>query len=136
MKVFLDTNVLASAVATRGLCTDVFREVLFRHRLVTCEAVLDELRDVLVKKFGVPKALIDDVVEVIQEDAVLSMPRSVIEAGIKDKSDLPILSAALAAKADVFVTGDKELVRLQELEGMPILSPRAFWEKVATGAHR
>lgn len=27
MKVFLDTNVLVSAIATRGLCADVLREV-------------------------------------------------------------------------------------------------------------
>ena len=32
MKVFLDTNVLASAAATRGLCADVLREVFASHR--------------------------------------------------------------------------------------------------------
>jgi putative PIN family toxin of toxin-antitoxin system len=132
MRVFLDTNVLASAVATRGLCADVFREVLGRHELVTCEVVLRELRDVLVNKFGVSKDMAGDVQEIVREDAILAASGAVVEAQIKDKGDLPILSAALAARADVFVTGDKELVRLRELEGMPILSPRAFWEKVAT----
>ena len=130
MKVFLDTNVLASALATRGLCADVFREVLFRHRLVTCETVLKELNDVLDNKFGVPKNLIDEIVKAVQEEAILSKPGLALEARIKDKDDLPILSAALAAKVDVFVTGDKELIRLQAIEGMPILSPRAFWERL------
>jgi hypothetical protein len=36
MKVMLDTNVLASAVATRGLCADVLRAVLAEHELVIC----------------------------------------------------------------------------------------------------
>jgi putative PIN family toxin of toxin-antitoxin system len=130
MKVFLDTNVLASALATRGLCADVFREVLARHELVTCEIVLRELRDVLVRKFGVPKEIAAELEQMIREVAILAMHRADVAAQIKDKDDLPILAAALAAEADVFVTGDKELTKLRTLAGTPILSPRAFWERL------
>jgi putative PIN family toxin of toxin-antitoxin system len=131
MKVLLDTNVLASARATRGLCADVFREVLVRHERVTCEIVLHELRDVLVRKFGVPKDIAAELEQMIREEAILAMQRADVAAQIKDKDDLPILAAALAAKADVFVTGDKELIKLRTLAGLPILSPRGFWETLA-----
>jgi len=47
MRIFLDTNVLASAVATRGLCADVLREVLTRHDLIISNALLKELKLVL-----------------------------------------------------------------------------------------
>ncbi len=40
MKVFLDTNVLASAAVTRGLCSDVLREVFASHDLFISEQVL------------------------------------------------------------------------------------------------
>ena len=33
MRVLLDTNVIVSAVTTRGLCADVFRAVLAAHEL-------------------------------------------------------------------------------------------------------
>ena len=46
MKVVLDTNVLASAAATRGLCADVLREVLAEHELVICKQVIDEGKNV------------------------------------------------------------------------------------------
>ena len=51
---FLDTNVLASAAATRGLCADVLREVLTSYELVTFAQVLNELERVLRTKFGIP----------------------------------------------------------------------------------
>jgi hypothetical protein len=38
VKVFLDTNVLVSAFAARGLCADLLRDVLARHDLVTGDA--------------------------------------------------------------------------------------------------
>ncbi len=40
MRVFLDTNVLVSAVATRGLCADVLREVLLSHQLLVSADLL------------------------------------------------------------------------------------------------
>jgi uncharacterized protein len=50
VKVFPDTNVLASAFGTRGLCADVVRLILGEHELVTGEVVLEELRGVLPRK--------------------------------------------------------------------------------------
>ncbi len=44
MKVFPDTNVLVAAFIARGLCADLFREILKRHQLVVVEAFLDELQ--------------------------------------------------------------------------------------------
>ena len=54
MRIFLDTNVLVSAVATRGMCTDILTLVLAEHQLVLGELVLSELNRILVKKFRVP----------------------------------------------------------------------------------
>ena len=50
MKVFLDTNVLVAAFATRGLCADVMRVVLAEHQLITGEVVLSELRRALGRR--------------------------------------------------------------------------------------
>jgi predicted nucleic acid-binding protein len=50
MRVFLDTNVLVSAVATRGLCADVLKEVLVSHQLVISSPLLNELTNILHSK--------------------------------------------------------------------------------------
>jgi predicted nucleic acid-binding protein len=54
VKVFLDTNVLVSGFATRGLCADVIRLVLAEHELVPWEVVLNELKQVLKPKIQFP----------------------------------------------------------------------------------
>ena len=38
------------------------------------------------------------------------------------------MSEAVYADADIFVTGDKEIAALKQVEGMRILNPRKFWE--------
>ena len=48
MKIFLDTNVLASAFATRGLCADVVREIIDSENLIVSQQVLDELKEVII----------------------------------------------------------------------------------------
>ncbi len=63
MRIFLDTNVLVSATATRGLCADVLREVLVAHKLVISALLLSELARILNDKIGVPKDIIDEVIE-------------------------------------------------------------------------
>jgi putative PIN family toxin of toxin-antitoxin system len=128
MKVFLDTNVLASALATRGLCADVLREVFSSHDLLTCDEVLEELRGVLRDTFGVPEELIREVLELLLRETKIITTRKSARIHLKDETDIPILSAALAGEAEVFVTGDKEVQVLGRIESMAILSPREFWE--------
>ena len=74
MRVFLDTNVLVSAAATRGLCADVLREVLTSHELLISAQVLSELARVLDIKFGVTQDLIDEFISLLKQDAVLAQP--------------------------------------------------------------
>jgi putative PIN family toxin of toxin-antitoxin system len=128
MKVFLDTNVLASAFATRGLCSDVLREVFASHDLYTSIEVLKELRDVLKNKFGLPESLIKKILLLLQREAIVAYSQKGVEIPIKDKADIPIISAALAAGVHVFVTGDKELQDFAEIDNIEIVSPRKFWE--------
>ncbi len=135
MRVFLDTNVLASAVATRGLCADVLREILSSHELVISEEVFRELSRVLKSKFGVPQNLIDEFIELLREDAILAKPARERTVRLRDKDDIPILNAAVAGGAEVFVTGDKELQGLGQIDTVQIVSPRHFWEKLKTRKH-
>jgi putative PIN family toxin of toxin-antitoxin system len=137
MKVFLDTNVLASGAATRGLCADVLRQVFASHQLFISEQVLNELKSVFKCKFGVGQDLIDDFIRLLQQDSILAQPAQLPGVQLQDKDDLSILGAAIAAGAEVLVTGDKELLNLGHIEHLEILSPRQFWEKLkAQHQHR
>ena len=130
MRIFLDTNVLASAVATRGLCADVLREVLARHDLIISDALLKELKRVLQKKFSVPSQLISGFITMLQQDTIFAAPIDFPGIQIKDKDDIIILAAALSGKAELFITGDKELLDLGKVGNLTIISPRAFWNRL------
>ena len=130
MRVFLDTNVIVGAVATRGLCADVFRETLAHHDLVTSEVLLGEIKRVLLEKLGVPAEIVAEVVTLVRESSLLSEPSKTIDLPIKDLDDRALVSAALEGKADLFVTGDRELLGVMKLGRMEIVSPRMFWERV------
>lgn len=128
MKVLLDTNVLASAAATRGLCADVLREVLAEHELVVCNQVLSELERVLRDRFGLPISLISDFLSLIQQDSIRAGSSRLPKVALEDQADLTILAAAIDAGASALVTGDKEIQALREVSGLRILSPRQFWD--------
>jgi putative PIN family toxin of toxin-antitoxin system len=130
MKFFLDTNVLVSAVATRGLCADVLREVLRHHHLIISLELLTELETVFRKALGLPQNIIFEFIEVIKQDSQLSTSSPLLNVNIRDKDDLLMLSSALNGSADLFITGDKELLGLQNIRNMGIVSPRMFWERL------
>ena len=127
MRVFLDTNVLVAAFATRGLCADVTRVVLAEHQLITGEVVLTELRAVLVRRIKLPHTTIEDIVALLRDQEVVPKPRKPSEIPIRDPDDRWILASATAGRADVLVTGDRDLLDVADKASLPILDPRGFW---------
>lgn len=130
MKVILDTNVLVSAVATRGLCADVLREVFQNHQLVICNELIREVERILLQKIGVPADLVSDYTRLLQADAIFAEPEPGFRLHIRDQDDVKLISSALQGGADVFVTGDQELLEMDPIQGIEIISPRGFWEKL------
>ncbi len=128
MRVFLDTNVLASGFATRGLCAELLEVVLGEHELLTCEVVLLELQRVLADKFHLPKPVIDGYLDLLRSEGQVVAATGLSAITLSDPDDAPIVACAVAAKADAFVTGDKALLDLAAVGGVPIVSPRQFWQ--------
>ncbi len=131
MKVFLDTNVLVSALTTRGLCSDLFEVVLQSHELLTSDYVLRELKRILPGKLGQSDDVTDGFINLLRSHALLV---TVVHTppSLPDPDDEPIVASAIAGKANVFVTGDKALLDLKSVENLPFVSPRQFWEMLAS----
>lgn len=135
MRVFLDTNVLASAFGTRGLCSDLFEYVLDRHELITGEVIIEELRVALKNRFGVSAADIKAIEGILRDQVVVPKPSEPHPLEIRDPDDKWVLATAVAGKADVLVTGDSDLLVVASQSPIPIMTPRDFWNK-ARGATR
>ena len=130
MRVALNTNVLVSAVATRGLCADVFNLVLAEHELIVGETVLTELKRVLRERIRVPAKTVEELDALLRQEATIVSNAVPLRPSIRDKSDLPVVSEAVAGHAEVLVTGDKDLLEFSEKPPVQILTPRAFWEQL------
>ncbi|MDP7354764.1 MAG: putative toxin-antitoxin system toxin component, PIN family [Desulfobacterales bacterium] len=126
----MDTNVIVSATATRGLCADMFREVLLSHELIVSEPLLTEVSRVLTAKFGASAEMIESVIRILKQDTIFSQPLDPPDVTINDRDDLLILASALTGRAEVLVTGDSELLTLSSIYKLEIISPRQFWEKI------
>lgn len=129
MKVFFDTNVWVANFATRGFCEDLVKFTVGLHDqtdffLLTCPAVHRETARILRDKFGLGTT------DLHRIDIIFSRLQTVPDgdwqapADFPDPDDVPIVGAALGAGAGLFVTGDKALLALDRIEGLPVRSPR------------
>lgn len=130
MKVFLDTNVLIAAFAARGLCADVFRLAATDHELLIGAPVLVELRRILETKLRMPPSARNEVLAVLRRFGQAPAAGVPVALNINDPDDEWVVACAIAAAADVFVTGDKALLGLHRVQDMPIISPREFWTQM------
>jgi uncharacterized protein len=131
LRIFFDTNVLASALMGHGLCRDLLDRAVIGHSVLLGAPVLEELHGVLTVKFRVPAVLWRDLESKLSEFKQTPAATVPLGVAVADPTDVPILSCAVSANADVFVSGDKALLELREIEGIPILSVRQFWQKLA-----
>lgn len=129
MKVFLDTNVIASATATRGLCADVLRMVIEFHVLVVSQHLIEELRRILKDKFGASSEMIADTVWLLRQDTIIANSMPLADLPLKDPADVAIVSSAINGDADILVTGDKEMLNLKRVGRTQIVTVRQFWDK-------
>jgi len=136
VKVCLDTNVLVAAFATRGLCADVLRTVLAEHELIVGEVILTEFRHALTQKLKAPRDRIAAAEAVLTAFPVLPKPAELPPGAlpIRDHSDRWILATAVAGGAEVLVTGDHDLLSVDDASPIRIVTPRAFWELLRSGA--
>jgi len=127
LRVFLDTNVLVSAFATRGVCADVLRVVLAEHTLVTGEVVLQELGRILRRRIGLPPGAVKEIDEFLREHEVVAKPRARAAVPGRDPDDQWVLASAIESRADVLVTGDRDLLDIASAAPIRIVDPRGFW---------
>lgn len=130
MKVFLDTNVLVSAFAARGLCADLMRVLLVEHQILTGEVNLAELHRVLSERIGATADEIARVDAVVRDQTIVPMPSALHPIEVRDPDDAWVLASAVAGGADLLVTGDQDLLVLGERAPVPIVTPREAWVRL------
>ena len=133
MRVFLDTNILVSTFASRGLCAEVFELVLLDHDLILGRNVLRELEKALREKVRLPVVRSTEIIDFVSSEATQIVDKAAPAIVNVDAADALVLGEALASHADLFVTGDAPLLRPAAIGALKIVSPRRFWEVMRAG---
>jgi putative PIN family toxin of toxin-antitoxin system len=121
VRVVFDTNIFISAfVIPGGRAEESFLHAVHgTFELATSVAILTETANILKGKFKWPEERIKTLLELIGRIAEVHKTRPHLHV-LKDDPDNRILECAVAAEADVVVTGDRHLLSLGEYQGIPI----------------
>ena len=129
MRVVFDTNVVASATFWRGAPFDCLAAwANGRCEAIVSPALLAEYQETIEElHLDYPARPSVPWVEALTEAATLVFPVERATGATPDPQDEMILECALAAEADVIVSGDKKhLLSLRRFRGIPILNPADF----------
>ena len=126
MKVILDANIVVAAFASRGLCESIFELCLDSHEVILSEHLLGEISKSLIKNIKLPKEVVDEIIELLRENATILSPNPLPPDTCRDPDDVNVLGLATSAAADCIVTVDKDLLVVKKFRAVPILTPRDF----------
>lgn len=136
MKVVFDTNVVASATFWRGKPFDCLAAwAQGRCEAIVSPALLAEYHETIEElQRDYPDRPSVAWTEALTDTATLVFPAERAAGATPDPDDEMILECALAAEADVIVSGDKRhLLALQRFRGIPILNPADFLRSLPPG---
>lgn len=136
IRAVLDANVLVSGFPAEAGVPARLVELWARGRyeLVVSEPLLAEASRAWGRPYYAARYAAADAEETLarlRQEAILT-PITVRVAGVAThpEDDL-VLAAAVSARSDYLVTGDRQLQKLGAYQGVAILSPRAFLDLLA-----
>ena len=101
------------------------------HQIVVCDYVIEELRLVVARKFPMKKMWLDQFFRELPFELVYT-PKEIELSEfpiIRDAKDYPILATAILENVDIFITGDKDFLVLEDVETPEIVTMVEFLNK-------
>jgi putative PIN family toxin of toxin-antitoxin system len=127
MKVILDSNIIVAAFSSRGLCQSLFELCIDRYEIIISNHILKEIYRILHEKFKMPREKVEAIIDYLNEFCECSIYEKLENEVCRDKDDDEISALAESTRADYIVSGDKDLLVLENFNMIPIVSPREFW---------
>lgn len=113
-RVFVDTNVLISGLVFAGNEFDLLEMArVGTIRLVLAEAVIEEARRVISRRFPEMRDILERFLESADYDWVDRPDQEAIQSAsvvLRDPDDAEIVASAMLAEPTVMITGDKDLL--------------------------
>jgi putative PIN family toxin of toxin-antitoxin system len=127
-----DTTVIVAGLVSEGLCHEVVETHVPEHSAILSRVLWDELVEKLRDKFGLAAEDLP-ILDLYRRHATWVEPRPLAAPACRDADDDWVLATAIAGQAEAIVTGDGDLLELGAYEGVAILNPRQFIERLVRG---
>ncbi len=130
MRILIDTNVLISAALNaNGVPFQAYvKAASYPNHGLICDQNVDEMKRIFNKKFPHRLAALDKFLSVALltlELVPVPLDENVSETQIRDVNDRLILRAAIEAKSDILLTGDKDFLE-SCVKNPAIMTPAEF----------
>lgn len=129
MRILIDTNILISSTLWSGTPYQAYiKAVSYPNKGIICTQNIDELRRIFNRKFPAKIPVMERFLSLALESIELvQVPDSEVEQenSVRDIYDRPIMRAAVHAKADIILTGDKDFLE-SGINNPIVMSPTDF----------
>lgn len=102
------------------------RAPLSEYNLILHEAVAEEVRRALSTKLKASQSALSAIEAVLERCAIIPSANASCPISLRDPDDERVLADAIAAGAEILVSGDQDLLVAADESPIRILSPRAF----------
>ncbi len=131
MKVMIDTNIIISTLLSpHGQAAKAFYKAVHPpFEPLVCQYIIDEVHRKFAEKLAAHASKLRRFDDILPLFRIVPTPVTSTgkEAPIRDAKDMPILRAAIAAKADLLLTGDKDFLEAG-IERPQVVSVARFLE--------
>lgn len=138
MRIVLDTNVVLSALLWRGTPYRLLSTIRQHEHveLFSSPALLTELGDVLTRSMPTARLALlrraaHEVLREYADAAELVIPAAVPPVVAADADDDQVIAAAVAAEADLLVSGDRHLLAFGRHNGFDIVTAADALERIS-----
>jgi len=135
MKLVLDTNIFISAFYWGGNAQKIIDRIITGlDELYVSDKILEEIFEVMTRpKFKTDQETIDKYIKTIEKDCKKVFTEGRIKGICRDKDDDDKLECGIICNADYIITGDDDLLVLENYKSIKIITPGDYLAIIQEG---
>ena len=136
MIVVFDSGVWVSATRFGGVPRQALVQALSQDEIIICAEIENETIRIMRRKFGVVESEVRAGMQVFLRDPTTVIVTGTLSGICRDSKDDFILECAEIGRADLIVTGDKDLLSLANYGRIEIVTPRQYLDRAGDRPRR
>lgn len=128
MRVVLDTNVFISGIFWSGPPYEILKAWQNNKiRLILTQEILEEYHRVAATLSAeYPSIKLDDFIELLTLNSEICFPKELSQKICRDPDDEKFIACALGGKANILISGDKDLLEIPKIYKLTVIKPKQF----------